>query len=112
MEARIYGKLQRYLTEKLNRGQTSFVPGMGRQVNLYRISERVRLKVSQKGRCYGFFIDFKSAYNTVLRDKLFKHLEGIFDTDEIEFIKGMYSRMQVTMGSLHLGLILESFRAP
>ena len=97
MEVRIYSKLQKYLTEKMHRGQTGFVRGMGTQINLYRINERIKQKILLTGRCYGLFIDFKSAYNTVLHSKLFKRLEGILEPIEIEFIKALYSRMEISM---------------
>lgn len=41
------------------------------------------------------FIDFKSAYNTVLREKLWEYLRtlSVFSLDEIEFIRLMMNKL-------------------
>src|SRR5690606_19175606 len=52
MESRILEKLQKYMNEKLYKGQTGFVKGMGTQVNLYRLQERINKIVSKSSRCY------------------------------------------------------------
>ena len=42
------------------------------------------------------FIDFKSAYNTILRDMLYEILEGklIFESEEVKFIEIVHGKLQ------------------
>src|SRR5438046_444996 len=84
LEARLYTKLKRYTIERLHRGQTSFVPGMGIMVNQMRVIERVNKKTLNGRKQYGLFIDFANAYNTILHTKLFGRLEGILTKEEIQ----------------------------
>ena len=47
---------------------------------------------------YCLFLDFKSAYNTVPHQKLFKKLESILSRDEIQLLKALYSRLTIKLG--------------
>ncbi len=77
LESRLLPKIRDYLTTKLYRGQTGFVSGMGTSVNLGRLTERYKKLMEKKTRGFALFVDFKSAYNTVLHSKLFKRLKKV-----------------------------------
>ncbi len=85
MEARFLPKLQDYLNKRLHRAQTGFVPAMGTEVNLVRMIKEAtkHLKSNDtKTTMFILFFDFKSAYNTVDREKLYKILSGKRDSNE------------------------------
>ena len=44
------------------------------------------------------FIDFKSAYNAILPERLFGLLRNVYTEDETNFIKEMYSRLKLKAG--------------
>jgi hypothetical protein len=98
LETRLYPKLRKYLSDKLHRGQTGFVPGMGIMVNQMRLIDRVCEKTFNGRKQYGLFIDFSNAYNTILHTKLYERLEGILTSDEIQLLKALYSRQRVLLG--------------
>ncbi len=116
MESRFLPKAQAFLNERSNRGQVGFVQGCGVQVNIARALDRIRLRTNRKTRVYGLFIDFKSAYNTILLDKLFDLLKEIYTPDEVDFIKEMYSRIKIRMGDYsfkpNIGVPQGSILAP
>jgi len=58
LEARLQKKLYEYMKEKLHRGQTGFVPGMGITVNQMRLVERVTERFAHNRPTYGLFLDF------------------------------------------------------
>ena len=87
------------MVDKLHRGQTGFVPGMGISVNQMRLIERVTERTCTGMKVYGLFIDFSNAYNTILHTKLYERLQGILTEDEIQLIKALYSRQKLTFGS-------------
>jgi hypothetical protein len=86
------------MVDKLHRGQTGFVPGMGIMVNQMRLIDRIAEKTINGRKQYGLFIDFSNAYNTILHSKLFERLEGILTPDEIQLLKALYSRQKVVLG--------------
>ena len=47
---------------------------------------------------YGLFIDFSTAYNTILHTKLYKDLERVLEKEEIQLIKAIYSRNKIKLG--------------
>ena len=96
---RFLPKLQLYLVHDMIPSQVGFVPGQGICVNLMRAIKRIKLRTNQNKHCFGLFIDLKSAYNTVLHQKLFDILEDILDQDEITFIKAMWSRIVIRVGN-------------
>ena len=83
----------------LHRGQTGFVPGMGITVNQMRMVQRVKEITIDKKHCYGLFIDFSSAYNTILHTKLYQRLEKALTIEEIQLIKAIYSRTNIKLGN-------------
>jgi len=100
-ETRFADKLYKYLEEDLFKGQTGFVPKMGCLVNQVRVIDRIKQKTENsntKQIVYGLFIDFSSAYNTILHSKLFSRLQRILDKEEIDYIKALYSRNKVRLG--------------
>ena len=70
LELRFYYKLKRYLKLQLDRNQTGFVPGMGTAVNIQLLIEKMKQTRKKDGECC-LFIDYKSAYNTVDKEKLY-----------------------------------------
>ena len=64
---------------------------MGTHVNLRLLLERLRGSKKKEGLCC-VFIDYKSAYNTVLRDVLYRALiaKNILNPQETEFLKLMH----------------------
>jgi len=98
LEARIREKLEKYLIEKLHPGQTGFVSGLGISVNQMRIIQQINQSTSNKRHCYGLFLDFSSAYNTLLHSKLYSKLEKVLSQDEISLLKALYSRNNIKLG--------------
>ena len=99
LESRVRKQLEDYMVKKLHRGQTGFVPGMGITVNQMRLVQRVKDITNTKRHCFGLFIDFSSAYNTILHTKLFERLEKAISKDEIQLIKAIYSRTKIRLGN-------------
>jgi len=99
-EARFAGKLYHYCTKKLFRGQTGFVPNMGCLVNQTRAINRIKLRTENNSRqiVYGLFIDFSSAYNTILHSKLYERLQAVMGINEVEYLKALYSRNKIRLG--------------
>jgi hypothetical protein len=80
------------------KNQTGFVPGIGTQVNITQILSifgNARVKDHQ---C-ALFIDLKSAYNTVDRQKLYAILrqKSILENSELEFLKALHSIQYFTV---------------
>ena len=98
LEGRFLSKASSNLVNRLHRGQTGFVPGCGIYVNILRAFDRIKLRTQNKKKVYGLFIDFKSAYNTILPERLFGLLRNIYTEDETNFIKEMYSRLKIKAG--------------
>ena len=99
LESRVRKRLEDYMVEKLHRGQTGFVPGMGITINQMRLVQRVKEITNSKRHCFGLFIDFSSAYNTILHTKLFERLEKTLPKEEIQLIKAIYSRTKIRLGT-------------
>ncbi len=97
LEGGLLDELMQYLTERLHPSQTGFVPSNGIFVNLFRVINRVHLRTSKKKRCFGLFIDFSSAYNTINHEKLFQKLSTILDENKIKFLQAIYSRLKICM---------------
>ena len=102
LEARFLPKLQRYLREKLHRSQVGFIPKMGIHVNLQRALERISLRTKASRPCYGLFIDFSNAYNSVPQTLLFQKLRkiNIFEEEEIIFLEQLYNRYRIRVGNI------------
>jgi len=98
MESRLKSKLDNYMTQKVHPGQTGFITGMGISVNQMRLIQRIIETTHRKKHCYGLFVDFSSAYNTILHSKLFERLQDVLSKDELEYLKSIYSRTRITLG--------------
>lgn len=90
--------LSEYMVEGLHRGQTGFVPGMGTLVNTYRLIKQVNERRLNKRCCYGLFIDFSSAYNTILHSLLYERLKGILSDKQIQHLRAVNERLQTRLG--------------
>jgi len=100
-ETRLAPKLYNYLENKIHPSQTGFVPRIGCLVNQTRAISRIKLRTENpngKKVVYGLFIDFSSAYNTILHSKLFQRLEKVLDNQEIEYLRALYSRNKIRLG--------------
>lgn len=104
IEARFLPKLRDYLERKLDRSQTGFIPRMGIHVNLDRALSRITERTKHNRACYGLFIDFQNAYNSVPLTLLFKKLRSkqIFDTDEVDYLEQLYARYRIRIGNSSL----------
>lgn len=91
LELRFLPPLSNYLSHQLDVNQTGFVRGMGTSVNLRLLVERLRRSKKKDGLCC-VFIDYKSAYNTVLRSVLYRALviKKILTQPEADFLKGLH----------------------
>ena len=98
IEAGLMPELSEYLTKKLHPGQTGFVPGNGIFVNINRIIQRIRARTLAGKRCYGVFIDFTSAYNTLDHSILFERLLPIIGEMKTNVIQALYSRIKIRLG--------------
>lgn len=97
-QAFIIEPLSKYMVEGLHRGQTGFVPGMGTLVNTYRLMKQVNERRLNKRCCYGLFIDFSSAYNTILHPLLYERLKGILTDKQIQHLRAVNERIQTKLG--------------
>ena len=88
---------------RLERAQTGFVPGIGTEFNIVRLLNKLKKKRQQKP--IVLFIDFSNAYNIIFHKKLFQILrdKNILTEDEIQFLEGLYSRINIRIG-------IEKFR--
>ena len=101
IEARFLPKLTKYLEERLDRSQTGFVPRMGIHVNLNRALDRITERTKKKRLCYGLFIDFQNAYNSVPLTLLFAKLraKNILDEEEVQYLEQLYARYKIRIGN-------------
>jgi hypothetical protein len=100
-ETRFASKLYDYMEYKMHPSQTGFVPKIGCLVNQARAVDRIKKRTENPNGTrvvYGVFIDFSSAYNTILHSKLFKRLKNILSKKEIQYLKALYSRNVVKLG--------------
>jgi hypothetical protein len=86
--------LRQYLTQRLDRNQTGFVKGMGTSVNILLLTERLRNCKRRDGECC-IFIDYKSAYNTINRKRLYAIMKRkkILPEADIDFLKCMHEAL-------------------
>ena len=98
VESGIVADLNDYLISKLHCSQTGFVPGNGIFVNIHRTIERIRLRTMRKQRCYGVFVDFSSAYNTLNHQLLFEKLAKVIGEEKTQLIRALYSRNKIRLG--------------
>ncbi len=95
IESGLLPTLRSYLINGLHPSQSGFVPGCGIFVNIHRALDQILLKIRNKKKCYGLFIDFASAYNTVNHNLLFERLSPILVEKKTKLLKAIYSRNQI-----------------
>ncbi len=100
IEACLMPELTSYMVQNLHHSQTGFVPGNGIFVNIHRALNRIMTRTTLKKRCYGIFIDFSSAYNTVDHQLLFQKLLPILGEEKTNIIKALYSRNTIRLGEV------------
>jgi len=94
-ESVLLPELQHYLKTNLHPSQTGFVPDCGILVNIHRALDQI-LNFTRKGKkCYGLFIDFTSAYNTLDHNKLFSRINPIIGENKTRFLQAIYSHIQI-----------------
>ena len=100
LELRFLPKLSAYLTHQLDRNQTGFVKGMGTHVNLRALIQKLRGSRKKEALCC-VFIDYKSAYNTINRKRLYQALirKNVLTTAETEFLKNMHDCLHFKVGT-------------
>ncbi len=98
IESSLLPDLSQYLTEKLHPGQVGFVPGNGIFVNICRAIDRIQARTKFQRTCYGIFIDFSSAYNTINHQILFQKLNQILGETRTQMIQALYSRVKIKLG--------------
>jgi hypothetical protein len=64
---------------------------MGTQVNIQLLLEKLRGSKKRDGDCC-LFIDYKSAYNSICRERLYRALirKNILEQDEVNFLRAMH----------------------
>ncbi|HRP37312.1 MAG TPA: reverse transcriptase family protein, partial [Candidatus Dojkabacteria bacterium] len=101
LESRFLPHLNKYQEEKMFTGQTGFVKQMGTQVNIFRAVDRIRLRTEERNQiCYGLFIDFANAFNSVPHKLLFDCLrrKQVMPEDHIEFLENLYAHYRIRIG--------------
>lgn len=98
IEAGIMPTLSNYLIQKLHPGQTGFVSGNGIFVNIHRIIQRIKARTLLGKRCFGVFIDFTAAYNTLDHEILFQKLLPMIGEDKTQLIQALYYRIKIRLG--------------
>ena len=73
---------------------------MGTSVNLRLLIERLQSDKKKDGKCC-VFIDYKSAYNTVRRDVLYRALvsKKILSQPEVDFLRGLHDCLYFRVGT-------------
>ena len=106
MERVIQGRVEMWeaLNEiKISKAQVGFVKGLGCDVNIMRLRQRVYdLKfLRTKEEKYVFFIDLKAAYDSVNHRKLFSKMEGKgYSLEIINAIRVIYSSAKMRLNTL------------
>jgi len=78
----------------MDKRQNGFVKGTGTSPNIHLLINKIKDSKKSDGMCT-IFIDFKSAYNTVLREKLYEALENknILTKNEVQFLRALHSKL-------------------
>jgi len=102
LEARLVKPLRDYMTHHLHSSQVGFVPEMDIFVNLSRLFHYTHKRRERRLRSFLLFLDFSSAYNTVLHEKLklFDLLseKSVLTSLEVQLSKAIYSRNTIELG--------------
>ncbi len=72
---------------------------MGTHVNILLLVERLRNTKKKQGECC-VMIDYKSAYNTINRERLYRILKdkNILTNDEVDFLQAMHDAVYFKCG--------------
>lgn len=75
----------------MDKNQTGFVPELGTAVNIREVINYLK-KCKKKDNIAAIFIDYSSAYNSIIREKLYKILKTklILNEDEIKFLRVLH----------------------
>ena len=94
LELRFLGRLNGYLKYDMDPNQIGFVKGMSTQVNIRLLIEKLKSVKAKDGECT-LLIDFKSAYNTVNRQRLYAIMlkKQILPPEEIDFLKILHDNL-------------------
>ena len=94
LESRFSEKLRSYMVDRMDKHQTGFVPGCGTSVNIKLLVEKLQASRRENGLCC-LFVDFKSAYNTVNRERLYEIVlrNNILTQEECDFLRIIHSRL-------------------
>ena len=89
---RFLPRLKSYLVNRLDQNQTGFIPGCGTSVNIELLIKSMKMEKKGYGECV-VFIDYKSAYNTINRERLYKIIKEkqILSTLEAEFLEKLHN---------------------
>jgi len=100
LEARLVEPLKNSMMNRLHISQTGFVHGMDAHVNVHRLLTYLHNRRSRGLRSYLLFLDFSSAYNTVIHQKLFEILinKSILSPSEVQLLMAIYSRNSIELG--------------
>ena len=102
-ESSLIPKLNKYMVERMIKDQIGFVPEMECGVNVMRMANYCyyfahnRRVKDMKSSSAVFFIDFSSAYDMVIREKLYVLIEKekILTKEELQILKYFHSRIEV-----------------
>lgn len=93
IENSLVNRLKEYVSKKIIKSQTGFVPFLGTEINLFRLCElNKELKEQKKSKFCGFlFIDLSNAFDSIPTNKIIEicKIENILDFNEqliLEFI--------------------------
>ena len=100
LEARLVEPLKNYMMNRLHISKTGFVHGMDVHVNVHRLLIYLHDRRSRGLRSYLLFLDFSSAYNTVIHQKLCEILinKSILSPSEVQLLMAIYSRNSIELG--------------
>lgn len=90
------------MIERLHLSQTGFVPHCGIFINITRAIDRIHFYTDKRIHVYGIFIDFANAYNTIYHQPLFQRLEGILTTEDISYLRSIYSLLSIHAGNHYM----------
>jgi len=76
-ESLLLPDLKNYLSKSLHPSQPGFVPGLSIFMNIHQALNQILLRTHNGNKCYGLFVDYKSAYNTLNHQTLFTRLSPI-----------------------------------
>ena len=96
-------KLKNYCKNHIEKEQTGFIEGYNTGVNLTRLMNNIwQIKKMKKKRKSWFmlFVDFKSAYDLVDREKLYSIIESknILNKGELQLIKFIHQKSIISLG--------------